>query len=204
MMTTLPPLYEKVKTMLPPGKYNYVSPAAVIAVCLQESGGVPTFNSSDALFHQNLQAAASVTTLPPTMILDYVKIQEGPLAGQIAKFRFEPGYWVWAGSQGLPSINLRFLCSCSFGVGQQMMRWVLPQNKDRWEGFVENFKGSLNTQLTYVIETLERLLGETEGDLFKAYKAYNSGTATSVDIQVMRRATRVVELRDKVQEQLQG
>jgi Mac 1 len=204
MVQDLPPLYSTIIGMMPPGKYTYATAPAVIAVCMNESGGVPTFNRTEILFQQNMGVAVQTTTLPKQLLEDALKIDDGPLVGQIAKFRFEPGYWDWTKNLGLPSVTLRFLCSCSFGVGQMMMRWILPPDKTKWEAFIERYKGDVNFQLNYVIETLERWLADSEGDLFKAYKAYNSGKADSTDPAVIQRATHVVALRAEIQHKLQG
>lgn len=204
MTSTLPPLYSKIVNLLPPGRHNYVSPAAVIAVCLQESNGSPTFLLSDAQCKDNLKAAMAITTLPQQLLIDALTIKSGVLAGQIAKFRCEPGYWEWTATKQIPSVSLRFLCSCSIGIGQQMIRWVLPATKDAWDEFVESFKTNVDIQLEYLIKALEKLLGETEGDLFKAYKGYNSGDIYSTNPDVIERAKHVVALRDKAQLMLQG
>ena len=204
MNTSLPGLLPQIITMLPPGKFQYASPAAVMAVCLQESEGDPTFSLLEKQCEDNLAVAAKATTFDMSLLIGALKIQSGTYQGKLAKFRFEPGYWHWAAGQTTNSTSLRFLISCSLGVGQQMMRWVLPTDELEWGRFIERFKSDVGLQLTYVVGSLDKLLGETEGDLFRAYKGYNSGNINSKDPQVILRALHVVELRDKIQQQLPG
>lgn len=200
---SIPTFYQEVIARV--GKSDpHIQPADVIAVCLQESTGDPVFHPSDPLYRDNINAAIKETTLPEALLLDALLIKSGPYKGQISKFRFEPSYWLWTKSQQLPSPTLRFLCSCSFGVGQQMMRWVLPPKKTDWLPFIENFKGDVDVQVTYVMLKLRSLLIQTDGSLYKAYKAYNSGDPNSKDDAVTARALHVKKLRDIVEQQLKG
>jgi len=198
----LPSFTPKVVKMLSTAKYKYITPAIVIAVCLQESGGDPCFEPQDALLGENLRAASVTTTLPIAMIVDAMKIQAGIYKGKIAKFRLEPSYWIWTGKQKLSSPTERLLCACSFGVGQKMMRWIVIGNPDDWIGQIEQFKSSLDTQLAYLIHDMDRLLSSTQGDLLQAYKGYNSGYVNSVDPAVVARAQNVVALAKEVETQL--
>jgi hypothetical protein len=201
-MNKLPTLYTAAVAKV--GKDPHIAAADVIAVCLQESGGQATFSPQESLYRDNMAAAVSWTTLPEELLLDALLIKQGPWSGQIAKFRFEPSYWQWAGQQKLPSPTDRFLCSCSFGVGQQMMKWVLPQRVQDWPVFIDNFKSTLDIQLTYLMINLRTLLINNGGSLNKAYRAYNSGNPNSKDPDVIKRALHVVKLRDIVVKQLRG
>jgi len=204
-MTAFPYLYTAVIKKIPMApEYKILPPSAVIAVCIQESKGVPTFNEKDELYALNLDAAAKGTKLPPSLLRDAMKIKQGPLTGAVAKFRFEPSYWEWSGKHGLSSPTERFLCSCSIGIGQQMMRWVLPADEKEWLPFIENFKGNVDTQLSFCIKEMHRLMVATKGDLFRAYKGYNSGNIDSKNADVVRRALRVVNLASIVDKQLKG
>jgi hypothetical protein len=198
---SLPVFYQKVIAKLP---NNMDMAASVIAVCVQESKCCPTFSVSDPLYQANLKAAADYTKLPPLLIQEAAMIKQGPLRGFLGKFRFEPGYWAWSGEHQLPSATDRFLVSCSWGVGQQMMRWVVPSAVDTWPEWVEEFKGSVSLQVDQVIHELGRLLVETNGDLLRAYKGYNSGNISCKDIAVMTRALRVIQFKDIVEKQIKA
>ncbi len=204
MSIDLPPLYKEVINHLPTKPVHYTTPAVMIAVFLQESEGSPTFTPLDDLYKANMAAATKYTTLPELMLMDALLIKSGPLAKSIAKFRFEPSYWAWSGGHQLSSPTERFLASCSFGVGQQMMRWVLPPKTSDWLSYIENFKGNVDLQITTAIDKISDLMRVTNGDLFEAYKGYNSGNIKTADPAVIDRALNVVRLRDMVQKQLAG
>lgn len=202
-MTPLPKIYKQIIARV--GNADaHIGPADIIAVALQESGGCPVFAPKDDLYRANMDAAMKETTLPEALLLDALIIKSGLYQGQIAKFRFEPGYWAWSKTQGLPSPTLRFLCSCSFGIGQQMIRWVLPADKNSWPVFIENFKSDTDIQITYLLLKLRTLMIENNGSLRIAYKAYNSGNPQSRDDAVIARALHVAKLRDIVEQQLKG
>ena len=186
---------------MPAGKYHYVTRSAAAAVCLKESGGEPIFSTASAhLLKDNLRAAMTTTGLPEAMILDAMKIRAGALADKTAKFRCEPAYWAWAKTQKLPSATERFQVSCSVGIGQQMLRWVLPPNQQgAWPSLIEQFMSDVDVQIVQLLGHLEALLKQSEGDLLHAYCAYNSGNPKSTDPAVLSRAQRVVSLRDEIE-----
>jgi hypothetical protein len=144
----------------------------------------------------------AATKLPELLLLQALLINEGPLKGRIAKFRLEPGYWEWSKTQNLPSPTDRFLASCSFGVGQQMMRWVLPLETKKWPAVIENFKGSIDVQLSYLITNLRTLLINNNGSILKSYRAYNSGNPNSKDPVVIARALQVKSLKATIEQEL--
>lgn len=197
-----PDYYTEAKALVATGKYPHVIAADIIAVCMNESHGQPTFSSYDPLYRINLNDAVHVTKLPVGMLKDALSIKGGPWHGKAAKFRLEPGYWEWALQQQLDTPSEKFLCACSIGIAQQMMRWILPAGEGNWSSFINDFMGSLSLQMAYLAGNLEKLLIEANGDLLKAYKAYNSGDMNSSDPAVIARANRVIAYRSQVQKEL--
>src|ERR1700722_16078966 len=156
--------------------YKSVTPEDAVAVCHQESNLNPIFSHDDPLFIQNIGAAYNESKLPRQMIWEAILIKKGPYSGQMSKFRFEPSYWDWAIKQRCNSLQLMLQMACSFGIAQQMMRWaVTPGKPEEWTAYVENFKADTGLQLKFLIAQLDKFLAGNEGDLFKAYKQYNSG-----------------------------
>ena len=197
-------IYPRIVTALGAGKYEYLTPPMAFAVTLEETSGVPIFQPTDSLYHANLVSGMRTTTLPAALIRDAMLIKGGPYEGQIAKFRLEPAYWSWTAKLRLASVTERILCSCSFGVGQKMMRWMLPTNRDRWLIVIEDFKGNVDQQIRQLAVDLEILLQITHGDLQGAYKGYNSGNTASQDPNVVMRAQHVVALAAEIKKQLGG
>lgn len=196
-------LINQLKGLINPTDYKCVTIADALAVCQQESDCIPVFKVDDPLFAVNLGTAVKTTGLPKTMIGEAITIRKGPYVGQMAKFRLEPSYWDWAQKQRLNSLQMMLMMSCSFGVGQQMMRWAVPAGQvETWTAFVENFKADTGLQLQYLLGNLKKLLDEAEGDLDRAYRGYNSGDINSQNLAVMARAANVVKLRNEIQSAL--
>jgi len=196
-------LYEQAKELIKIADYKHVTPEDVIAVCEKESGCNPIFQHEDPLFIANMGAAYEGSKLPRQMIWEAILIKKGPYSGHMAKFRFEPAYWEWSGTQRCNSLQLRIQLSCSFGIGQQMMRWIIPHGKpDEWIAFIENFKADTGMQLKYLLSNLNKLLQKTGNDLDHAYRGYNSGDINSDNLAVLVRAENVVKARNKIREEL--
>jgi hypothetical protein len=198
-------LYDQCQLLIKDTDYQYVTACDALAVCEQESVCSPIFEYEDPLFVVNIGAAYEGTKLPKQMIWEAVLIKKGPYSGKIAKFRYEPSYWDWAITQKCNSLQLMLQMSCSFGIAQQMMRWVTtPGKPDEWIAFIENFKADTQMQLRYLLEILDKLLKENDNNLAKAYCGYNSGNSHSEDIVVLSRAERVVNYRDRFKQQFGG
>lgn len=197
------PLYKQCEELIKVNEYKYVTAADAVAIAHQESSGVPVFHYEDPLFVANMGAAYEGSKLPKQMIWEAVLIKKGPFSGQISKFRFEPAYWEWSGTQRCNSLQLRLQMSCSFGLGQQMMRWIVPKGKpEDWTNFIENFKADTEMQLKYLLSNINKLLENNGNDLALAYAAYNSGNAHSKNLAVLARAQSVVSFRDTLAKEI--
>jgi hypothetical protein len=194
-------LYDECRELIKSANYQHVAVFDALAVCEQESGCNPVFEYEDPLFVVNIGAAYEGTKLPKQMIWEAVLIKKGPNQGRIAKFRFESAYWDWAQQQRYNSLQIMLLMSCSFGLGQQMMRWVAPKVPDEANTFAENFKADTSIQLRYLLGNLDKLLAANDNNLAEAYAGYNSGDSHSKDLAVLARAENVVKLRDGFKQQ---
>lgn len=167
-----------------PKPIKHVTLPIILAVIDKESSGIPIFNASDPLFGMNISMGVSWidkegkqfwSGMTRRAIKDAVVIASGPLKGNWAKFRFERGYWdEWAKHQDAP-IEEKFLMACSFGLGQQMIKFVvekLPPEKRR--AAIYAFMGDVNQQIQWVIGNLEGLMARTT-DLQLALTMYNAG-----------------------------
>lgn len=200
---------------------NHITPAMLLAAVMQESSGVNYFTdfAPDSLFHANVTAACRY--YKKKKLADGQIIRLGPyntgfspadikrliafpakvsskigadwavppgLIGKFAKFRFEYGYWENRDIARLPN-EQRFYASCSWGVVQFMGPNI---SKEYDASFIRRFAADIPLQLLYGAGELDKLLTRTDGDLFRAYKAYNSGNPESQDPEVIARANAVV------------
>ena len=171
-------LIAKVHRIVSSRKRRHVTSADVLAVMQKESSGVPIFKPEDALFKANLKAAMDITGCTKEEILKIMTIEYGPLQGQIAKFRCEPGYWQWAERlKGSWSKTERMLLACSLGVGQKMVRWLTSGVAGaEWIKFSRQFAGNIDLQIQYCAGDLDSLLSGCQGNRAVAYTLYNEGT----------------------------
>jgi hypothetical protein len=198
-------LYNQLKTLITSVEYKHVTPEDALAVCQVESQCDPIFRMGDPLFAANLDMVLKTTNLPRQMLGEAILIRKGPLIGQMAKFRFEPTYWTWAQKQKLNSVQLMLMMSCSFGLAQQMTRWIVGENRvEEWTSIVENFKADTGLQLRWLIGNLDKLLANNDNNLVLAYAAYNCGNPHTEDKTVLLRAENVSRIRDGIREQLTG
>lgn len=172
---------------------RYLTPAILYAVIMQESGGVPYFNETDKQFNINMGSAILNSSLSPNQIKTIITIPDNIngividpfMAGKMAKFRFEKGYW-----KKFPELDpvTRFRVSCSWGISQ-----VMGANISKTKGLqIQLFSANIKQQLSWTANELERLLRLASGDVFKMYKGYNSGNINSTNLDVINRAREVV------------
>ncbi len=169
---------QKAKAAIEQRSRRYATWADVLAVAEHESGGVAIFNPTDRQFRDNLAAAAKITGLTKEQIIKAATINNGALKGKIAKFRCEPGYWSWAKTLPAFTPEEKFLLSCSFGVGQQMTRWLVAKTpKPEWISLIHNFMGNVSLQMLWIAGQLDALMVDTKGDKTLAFARYNGGPA---------------------------
>lgn len=157
---------------------RFVTVPDILATVQKESGFCSYFNESDQLFKDNRAAAARIAKIEPAKIVQHCIIPEGQLKGKIGKFRCEPGYWTWSSSlKPLPATEQeRFLLSCSFGLGQKMMRWLVGNTpREKWFDLIQDFMGDEEQQLLYCAGDLEQLMAGVKGNKEVAFTRYNEG-----------------------------
>lgn len=171
-------LKAKVEEIIAQRPRKHVRVSDVLAVIDKESGGVPIFRGTEILFKQNLQAASNITHLTTDQIRQAMTIQDGPYKGMISKFRCEPGYWLWAKryANAIKKPEDLILLSCSFGLGQQMSRWLVTGTPvHEWAATVRKFMGSVSLQIAYCVGNIDSLLVQSNGNRALAFTRYNAG-----------------------------
>lgn len=199
-------LISKVKEVLAARPRKHVRLSDVLAVIEHESHGSAIFRTTDLQYQQNLNAAAKITGMSSDAIRKAAVIQSGPFKGCIAKFRCEPGYYAWAKTlKNRPwTAEEKFLLSCSFGLGQKMMRWLVSGTAPGdWMSIIRQFMGSVNLQIAYCAGDLEQLIARY-GDREVAFTCYNAGHDRDEDYWIAARknygkpvAARAAELEQK-------
>lgn len=158
--------------------------ADVLAVIDKESHGVPVFRGSDPLFRMNLNMVLHFTqrnypAIREPDIRRIITIPDGPLKHQWCKFRFEQNYFGWARqyASGL-LVEHCVLLSCSVGLGQQMLRYVV-QGLPALEGIevAYKFMGDVSEQIRWVIGNLEQ---NHSDDKRLQFARYNGGPSVKV------------------------
>lgn len=176
---------------------KHVTVPDVLAVMLQESHGVPWFLPTDPQFKLNMRAACRITGMHESKLRQLIVIPDEVLGwkvpeqmrGKFAKFRCESGYWAKFHEYDLPD---RFYRSCSWGLGQLMGAHL----KDTGE--IRRFLSDIALQGLWCAGMMDDLMTRADGDLFRAYKGYNSGSVDSTQKAVIERATAVVKTRAQV------
>jgi hypothetical protein len=201
---------------------KFLTPAILGAVVLQESGGVPYFidTKPGSLYRLNILGAVKyrhvtdrsdgtrtvqmietgirereirdVIMIPP--MVEHYQVPK-IMRGQLAKFRFEPSYWVQY--PNLAKMD-RFLYSCSWGLGQ-VMAPHLGQPDALGFNFIRRFMADTDLQLLYAAGMVEELLERADGDVLGAYKGYNSGDVNSENAAVIARAQIVARSAQQIQ-----
>jgi len=219
-----PGLVAKAKKAVAGKPRKYVTPAILCAFVMQESSGVPYFvdHKPGSIFRMNLNAALTIkrkkdgkiveripTGLTEKDIRDVITIPakvgdwEVPAAmrGQLAKFRFEPGYW-----KKFPHLDKsdRFIYSCSWGLVQFMGPNISRVPDEQGIAFIKRFMADVDLQLMYAAGMIDQLLVRAKGDVNKAYRGYNSGNVNSDDPAVIARANNVQKLLRQIEEQIKG
>jgi hypothetical protein len=215
-------LIAKAKKAVASKPRKFVTPAILCSFVQQESNGVPYFidHKPGSLFRMNLNAAMKInyrnpktgkiekvsTGLSEKDIRGLITIPnklgewEVPPAmrGQLAKFRFEPGYW-----RKFPQLELhdRFIYSCSWGLVQFMGPNISPVPDKQGIDFIKRFMADVDLQLMYAAGMIDQLLVKANGDVNKAYRGYNSGNVNSTDPAVIQRATNVQRHLREIEEQ---
>ncbi|MBY0548735.1 MAG: hypothetical protein K2W95_15805 [Candidatus Obscuribacterales bacterium] len=158
---------------------RFVTVADILGCVQKESGFCSYFNESDKLFKDNKAAAARIAKIEPAKIVEYCVIPNGPLEDKIGKFRCEPGYWTWSSNlkpAGRFGEQERFLLSCSFGLGQKMMRWLVANTPTlTWFSLIQKFMGDEEMQLLYCAGDLDSLMVGAGGNKPVAFTRYNEG-----------------------------
>ena len=192
---------------------QFLTPAILLAVVLQESRGVPYFtdtkpgslyalNVADAIVHTVRDGHGNpirqvVTGLKEPEIRQAIIIPEivdgwrvpRSMVGQRAKFRFEYGYWQNYGH--LEKMH-RFRMSCSWGLTQIMGPNITDQLiGDPADLFIQRFAADVALQLLYGAGIIEGLLEKSHGSVDHAYRGYNSGQIDSTSVAVINRAKAV-------------
>ena len=185
---------------------QHVTPAILCAVAIQESSGVPYFidTKPGSLWSLNLRDAKRHTGFTERQIRDMITIPlkigkyvpPRIMQGQLAKFRFEPGYW---NKYAHLARTDRFYYSCSWGLCQFMGPNISKDPDTKGIEFIKEFMANTDLQLLYGAGMLEELLDTNHGDLFKSYCEYNSGDPNCKAPAVIRRAKDVVEKAREVQ-----
>ena len=123
------------------------------------------------------------------------------MRGQLAKFRFEPGYW-----KKFPHLDKtdRFIYSCSWGLVQFMGPNIAPEPDEQGIAFIKRFMADVDLQLSYAAGMIDQLLVRAKGDVNKAYRGYNSGNVNSDNPAVVARANNVQKLLRQIEEQIKG
>lgn len=215
-------LVAKAKKAVESKPRRYVTPAILCAFVQQESGGCPYFidHKPGSIFRMNLNAALYIkrknvqtgkvekiaTGLTEQEIRSIITIPakvgnwEVPKAmrGQLAKFRFEPGYW-----RRYPNLEKldRFIYASSWGL-VQFMGPNISRHPDRAGiDFIKRFMADVDLQLLYSSGMIEDLLLRADGDVNKAYRGYNSGNVNSTDPEVIARANNVQKHLREIEEQ---
>lgn len=161
---------------------------------MQESGGVAIFNPTDKLFKSNLKTAKSISLLPEDKILEIITIPgkvgdfvvPKELAGKVAKFRLEPGYWAKYKDR---DPETRFRMSASWGLTQVMGANIATGSSANLN--ILHFSANIEWQLRKAADMLEKLLILSKGDINKMYRGYNSGNINSLNPAVLLRAAAV-------------
>jgi hypothetical protein len=193
---------------------KYLTVSQLLAVVMQESGGVPYFidtkpgsiyalNLADAITHKIRDDHGNVIGVVPTglkadEVRDLIRLPEQingwsvprDLVGRMSKFRFEYAYW--RRYQSLDKVA-RFRMSCSWGLGQFMGANVAGKlQQPEAEHYVHKFAADIPLQMLYTAGEMDRLLILADGDLDQAYRGYNSGNIHSLNKSVIARAHNVV------------
>lgn len=215
-------LVAKAKKAVTSKTRKHVTPAILCAFVQQESGGVPYFvdHKPGSIYRMNLAAALKIahrnpktgkieripTGLTEQDIRAIITIPnklgewEVPsiMRGQLAKFRFEPGYW-----RKFPQLELhdRFIYSCSWGLVQFMGPNISPVPDRQGIDFIKRFMADVDLQLMYAAGMIDQLLVRADGDVNKAYRGYNSGNVHSTDPAVIARANNVQKHLREIEEQ---
>lgn len=212
---------------------RHVTPAHLLAVVQQESGGVPYFidTKPGGLYAANVQMAVEyfkwrkdtktgqrVRVGPFRTGFNRQEIHElitipgrvgdwiapKDLQGKPAKFRFEYSYWESRKFQHL-SPEDRFYMASSWGLVQFMGPNITGQaTTPEAIQFIRRFTADIPMQLLYGAGMLDDLLAQAGGDLHKAYRGYNSGDIDSQQPAVIARADNVVKNYQRIKQQIGG
>jgi hypothetical protein len=190
---------------------KYITPAILLAVIMQESGGCCYFLDlkSASQFKMNVYGAMAYNkkdsdgkinriytgfnenNIRNMSIID-PKIQDfivnKQLVGKIAKFRFEPTYWEKY-SHLVP--ETRFIFSCSWGLPQFMGSNISKVLDDIGALYIKRWRADIALQLETASTFIDELLEQSKGDVNRMYRGYNSGDINSTSPEVIYRADAV-------------
>ena len=166
---------------------NLIKPltrAEVLAIITQESSGEYLFNPEDLQLKFNLYHAYISTGIP-------VKIIQGLMTSgnDIAKFRFSAASWEWARKISDYDATDRLLLSCSYGYGQQLMRWYLlaqgigPANYVR---AVKAFMFDPSLQVKTLVKTLLSVYNDDKALMFSKYNLNSTKVITAYGKSVLK------------------
>lgn len=223
-------LIAQAKTAVAAKPRKWVSPEMLLAFVMQETSGVPYFidhkpgslcyaNIFDAVGYRRkvkdangkLQTIRVFTGLTSGQIREEITIKEkvgnwtAPrvMRGQLAKFRFEPGYFI-KHKKRFPELSLidLFLYSSSWGLVQFMAPNIVkggptPENLE----FIRRWRADPAMQLLYGAGMIDDLLVKTKGNVHHAYRGYNSGDINSPRPDTNKRADNVLRLLHDIEDQ---
>lgn len=204
---------------------KYVNPEILLAFVMQESSGVPYFvdHKPGSLFAANVYEACNykkrigppgnkkiirvATGITPAQIRQWVTIPEKigdfqvskTMRGQLAKFRFEPVYWVKT-CKRYPHLSLedKFIFSSSWGLVQFMAPNICKEPTPENLQFIRRWIADPALQLVYASGMIDGLLVTAKGNIHTAYKGYNAGAGNmfrkDIDPAVTKRADNVFRM----------
>lgn len=161
-----------------------VTLADILSISQSETGRDPWFCSWCGPFTSNLKVVIDNYRITEADWTATIRGIDGEARGLLPKFRLEPSYMAWAKQ---PHNGIVFSpiqqaqLACSWGVGQQMARWLLyPYDSREWIPRLVEFRQSVNLQVRQLISVFEPLLIHAHGNRELAYTRYNAGPNTAL------------------------
>lgn len=172
-------LVARVKKVYEASAHTGVDLAEVLAVIQKESAGVPYFYGSEVIFRPNIKMIRDKHPLTEHQIQQLILIPSGELKGKWSKFRYEHHYLPWAKAYA-PQLTPaeQALLSCSVGLGQQMLRFVVQKHPPA-EAMTRAYKfmGDIDEQIRWVIGNLR---DNWSKDRQLVYARYNGGPGVKI------------------------
>jgi hypothetical protein len=151
----------------------------VAAICIMESAGKPFWSDGDMLLKANVLSLQTTAKVTAKEFIEYVRVKEGPNKGQIPKFRFEASWF------RLVQTDNRFasfspvqkaLWSCSIGIGQQSIYYLMHNNEKTAEDpYLLLFMRDPGMQVRHVFAYISSATRHADGEKALAFTRYNSG-----------------------------